>query len=359
MKSNYPNYRLEGVGKVEESLSEGDKKIVNNFINFISSRGAGEKKLQQYKIYFLQFVDIIEKPLDKLTREDIEEFGSIVNKSDKAIQTKNQIKMGVKRFIKWKYKNTDMLEPLRIQKSLVDRSKVNKSTLLTPSELQAIFKACDNFRDQAIVTLLEESAGRPEEIRNLTWDKISFEDKTVTLYSHKTKQSRTLPIENAITRLEVWKKNYFFSDRTDRDYIFTSQRDRKHPLSMSFFTNMIKRLGKKAGIPRVITPYIFRHTRLTELYNKKVGDLIHRKYAGHTEDSKMTAVYVAMDNADMLDAVREAYKQAELPPEKKHALETQIEKMKEELNRSTAISEKALYMLEALQKKYPKLKLER
>ena len=341
MKNKYPNYRIKGTEQIEEHLSKHNKEIVKNFINFVSSRGAGEKKLQQYKIYFLQFADIIEKPLDKLNREDIEEFGSLVNKSSKAIQTKNQIKMGVKRFVKWKYKNTDMLEPLKIQKILVDRSKVNKSTLLTPSELQAIFKACNNFRDQAIVTLLEESAGRPEEIRNLTWSKVNFEDKTVTLYSHKTKQSRTLPIENAITRLEVWKKNYFFPDRTDRDYIFTSQGNRKTPLSMSFFTNMIKRLGKKAGIPRVITPYIFRHTRLTELYNKKVGDLVHRKYAGHTEDSKMTAVYVAMDNKDMLDAVRETYKQVELPPEKKYELELQID----QLQKNQAITNKAMQVL--------------
>ena len=186
MKQTYPDYKKTGVDSIEKSMSDADKTITKKFLNFVSSRGAGEHKLKQYRIYFLQFVDIVEKPLSKLTKSDIEAFGSVVNKSNKAIQTKNQIKMGVKRFIRWKYKDTEMLEPLKIQKFLVDRSKINKSTLLTPSEIQAIFKSADNFRDQAIVSLLEESAGRPEEIRNLTFDKVSFEDKTITLYSNKT-----------------------------------------------------------------------------------------------------------------------------------------------------------------------------
>lgn len=330
MKSNYPDYRNKGIlNKVENKLSPSDKKVYNQYLDFVSAKGCGETKLIQYRNYFLQFIDILEKPLNKIKKSDVETFGSIVNKSNKATPTKNQIKMTIKRFLKWYYKDTELLDCLKSCKVLVNREKINKSTLLTPREIEAIFRTADNFRDQCILSLFEESAGRPEELRLLTFDRVSFENKTITLYSHKTKQSRTIPIENSIDRLEIWKKNYSFPNVQPDDYIFPSPKDRTKPISQSFVTHLIKNLAKKAGIKRIITPYTYRHTKLTNLYNQGVGDLIHKKYAGHSPDSKMTSIYVAMDDEDMLDAVRKLYKQ-DLPPEKKGELEEKIERLWQE-----------------------------
>jgi len=325
MKKSYPNYKLKGTQLIKDNLSPTNKKILGEYIRFIGGT-AGEKKTREYEIYMLQFIDLIQKPLNKLTKKDAEAFWSLVNHSDRAIPTKNMIRLAVKRFLKWYYKDLEMVENLHMQKHLVDRSKIKKAYMITPEELEAMIRVASSFRDKAIISLLYESAGRPEEIRVLKWKDISFENKTVNLYSHKTKRVREIPIEKSISWLETWKKDYTFPDIKESDYVFPTIK--RTYLSESFFTKLIRKIAEKASIERRITPYWFRRSRLTELYKQKIGDINHRKFAGHTEDSKMTTVYVAMDEEDMQEAIRGLYN-VEIPPKKKEEYEKRIKALED------------------------------
>lgn len=197
-----------------------------------------------------------------------------------------------------------------------------------------------------------ESAGRPEEIRKLKWKDVSFENKSVNLFSNKTKRAREIPINKSISWLEAWKKDYQFSDIKDLDYIFVSP-DRTKPLSESFFTKLIKRLGVKAGIERVITPYWFRRSRLTEVYLKEnVNDITHRKFAGHTEDSKMTSVYVAMDEKDMQDAIKSLYN-VKLTKQQENDYEKRIKLLEQSNKRNKNNFEQMIKFIGNIIKKYP------
>tara|TARA_Y100000034_G_scaffold25893_1_gene30897 strand:- start:643 stop:1686 length:1044 start_codon:yes stop_codon:yes gene_type:complete len=327
MKDKYPVYRKTGVQFIEDKLSNDDRKILTDYLVFVGIT-ASERKLSQYRIYMLQFIDIIEKPLNKITKEDADKFWNLVNHdTDREIFTKNQIRMMVKRFLKWYYKDTEMLENLRSEKHLVNLKKHNKSTLITPEELEELIRGCKNYRDKAIVTLLYESAGRPEEIRSLKWSQLNIMNKTIQLYSSKTKGTRELPIHKSIERLEQWKQDFAFPNLKESDYIFPSFKDRDKPISETFFTKLIKRICERMGL-RKITPYDFRRSRLTELYViNKVPDLAHRKFAGHSPDSKMTAVYVKMDESDMQETIRGIYENKKLSPVQKDIVQNLQEQM--------------------------------
>lgn len=326
MKNTYPSYRESGVKHIEDSLKGTDKKIYQDYLNFAGTT-ASARKLEQYRMYLLQFIDIVEKPLNKITKTDAEEFWKIVNHDTlREIHTKNQIRMVVKRFLKWYYKDLEMIENLHTQKHLVNSKRFNKTSLIKKEEIEKLLRTANNFRDKAIITLLYESAGRPEEVRKLKWADIDFMNKQVKLYSSKTKQARVIPIDISISRLEEWKQDYFFPSVKDIDYIFPSHVNREQPLTESFFTQLIKRLCIKAKIKK-ITPYDFRRARLTELYiDKKVSDLVHRKFAGHTPDSKMTAIYVKMDESDMQETIKGLY-DVKLSPEEETSLKQQVEKL--------------------------------
>lgn len=328
MKKQYPDYRKKGMNHIRETLPQPIKKIIEEYLNFVKAT-AGPEKLKQYEMFMLQFYDVIEKPLNKLTKKDCEEFWGILNHSERAIPTKNLIRLIVKRFLKWKYQDLRMIENLKMQKHLVDRNKINKANHLKPYEIELLLRNAGNYRNKAIISLLKETAARPEEVRLLKWSKIDFQNKTITLYSNKTCRSRTLPISKSIKWLLAWRDDFQFSEVCDTDFVFVSP-IREQPLSRSFFTNLIKRLGKKAGITRSITPYMFRHTTLQEIYEKGVGDLIHRQFAGHSTDSKMTSVYVEMDDKKMQNAVRGIY-EVQLTIEQKNKYETEIELLKQRL----------------------------
>lgn len=338
MKIEYPNYRLlakkgKGTDFLEEQLSKKDKKIFDDYMAYLVSKGAGKQKMVDYRMYFLQFRDIIEKPLDKLTPKDIIAFWGLVNQDQaRQIPTKNSIKIAVKRFVKWYYtdnlKMRDCVEDLKLKHQIVNEQKINKQNLITPEELELLLRSADTIRLKCFVSLLYESAGRPHEIRTAKWGAVNWNDETITLYASKTRKARTLPIKNSIAHLRRWFKENTFSDLTDKDYIFCSPYDRNEPIGKFQVGYWLRGLGKKAGIQRPIYAYLFRHSRITELKTKGIDDLDRKKFAGHSLNSKMQGVYVSMDNDDMVRSILDKiYNAEELTTEQKHEYEKRIEEL--------------------------------
>lgn len=339
MKSEYPDYRAlmkisKGVNFIEANLSQQDKTIYNDYMNFLKTT-AGARKMNDYRMYFLQFIDIIEKPLSKLKAKDIIEFWALVNQDTKReVATKNTIKVTVKRFVKFFYENDlemlKVLDKLKLKHQLVNEKKINKNMLLTPEEIALLIRATNSLREKAQVVSLYETACRPHELRTAKWKQVDFDKNTITLFSNKTKKSRELPIKNAVEHLRRWKKENKFSDLTEEDFIFPSPRDRKKSIGEFEFGYWLRELGKKANLSKPVYAYLFRHTRLTELKRLGVDDLDRKAFAGHTPTSKMQAVYISLDNDDMKKSILEkVYKVQELSDDKKHKLEKELEEFKQ------------------------------
>lgn len=323
-----------GTNFIEENLTPKDKKIFLDYMAFLSTT-ASKRKMIDYRLYFLQFIDIIQKPLDKLTPKDVTAFWGLVNQDDKREPTtKAYIQITIKRFVKWFYHKDlgmrDLIEGLKIKHRLVNEQKINKNTLLTNQEIESLIRSATDIKSKTQIVLLSETAGRPCEIRTAKWKQVNFDNKTISLYSSKTKKSRELPINSAINHLRRWKKENPFKDITDEDYIFPSPRDRTKPIGEFEFGYWIRNLGKKAGISRPIYSYLFRHTQLTNLKRKGVDDLDRKAFAGHSSTSKMQGIYVTMDDRDMQEAIKnKLYAVQELTPEKITELENMVNLQKE------------------------------
>jgi integrase/recombinase XerD len=78
------------------------------------------------------------------------------------------------------------------------------------------------------------------------------------------------------------------------------------------------RLRSKANINERIYPYMPRHTRLTELADKGIGEYQMKSFAGWTIDSKMAKKYVHLSGRTALKAVLEIEGIA-LPSQEKQA----------------------------------------
>lgn len=331
MKKTYPNYSDRIVmHDVVQKVKLSQMKIINEFCDHLGTN-AGIGKVKDYRRYFIQFYDIVEKDLDKLTPQDITQFSSLVNHDLRlSATTKNTIKNVIKRFIDWKYENSlgmnKVKKELNQKYVLVNQEKINKGTLLKPEEIEKLLRSANSSKVKAQVITLYETACRPHELRGAKWKDIDWSSKLINLYATKTSKARQLPIREAIIHLKRWKDEFQYPDTQENDFIFPSPQDRNKPIGRSEFTYWITSLGKKAGISRRVYPYLFRHTRLTELYKKGVPDQVHKIFAGHSLKSDMTGVYVSMDNEDMIQSViSKVYHVEELPPEKKQELEKQIE----------------------------------
>lgn len=332
MKSAYPSYQITGTAFIEDKLNTKDKKILKDFLEYCSI-SAGERKVRTIKASMLEIRDIIEKPFDNWKLEDIRKFLAVLNKVNFSEWTKNDIKKFLKKFLIWQYKDLDMIKDIKqvSMNQAFNHEKINESTLVKPDEIKALLKSTDSLKWRAIITLLSESACRPQELRDLKWKDIRFSDEgaDITLFSEKKRDARTIPIKDCVVHLKRWKQEYIREDAKPEYYVFPNKNPEK-PMCSDSLNKQFKKFCRKAGL-RFINPYLFRHTKLTFMYNK-LPEQIVKKFAGHSKSSKMTEIYSHISNKDVKDIVlKEIYNVKELTPEQKNKYDEEIELMQKQI----------------------------
>ncbi len=335
MRAKYKKYGR-NTPQLESKLLPKEKKVLGEFLKVVSMNAA-EDKVNQHKRYILQFRDVVEKPITKITRKIAVEFWGLVNISEHELNTKVMIRRAVKRFLKWHYKNLEMLEGLKVGSAKVNVKKINKANLLKPKEIELMLRKADSLRDKAFFITLYETGGRPQEVRDLRWRDINFDEKEVHLFSSKKHEDRDLPIEHSIVHLKRWRQEWAFSNVEEEDYVFPSQKREKH-LTTEQISKIVKKLAKRSGIVRNVTAYLVRHTRLNEIYHKGVKGLEHNKFAGHTEGSRSQTTYVRMDNSDMKqDVLKKVYNIKEVSEGEKDRLKELEKKMAKQQKEAVSI----------------------
>lgn len=308
---------------------------------FLDLQTCSEKRLVKIKTILVKCWGIIGKDLTKLNLTDITKFLRHLNNSNLKQWTKNDYKKIFKAFLKWYYKkdflawydNKQLQEGFKCvsKKKAFNKSKINKNTLLKPEELEQLLRTAKSLKWKALLTLMYESAFRPCELVNLKWQDLNFNDSqnicsiTIT-QSPKTKEARTVPVQDCIVHLKRWREEYEFVNRTENDFVFPNPQDRGKHLSEAGVTTLLRRLCETGKI-RHLFPYMFRHSRIYFI-QKKLGARIASKYAGHSLET--SEIYDHLDSDDVEEAMLEkVYVTEELSPEKKHKLEKEIEELRE------------------------------
>ena len=299
MKKEYPNFRSKGLEYLRSFLSEKDKRTLEDFKEYLGIT-AGEAKIKILERQLLQFHYVTEISFDKMNLIILRKYLQLLNKADKATETKNDIKKTLKRFLKWKYKDwSQRFDELRDIKTSdgVNYKKLNPSTILTHDELMIIIRSIESLTYKALVLLMFESAARPEEVVKLKWKDIDFVNNTVTLHSSKTKRTRVNPIHKSIPHLKRYKEECFFPPALHNDFVFPSPYDRNKSLATNTLNDLFNRIEKKLNFKKHLFPYLLRHTRLTELH-KKLSSKSYEKFAGHSIEVAIKR-YTHLNNDDV------------------------------------------------------------
>ena len=268
-----------------------------------------------------------------------------INQSNFKAWTKNDYKKIFKRFLKWCYKDLDLIDGDKVKigfrgissKRAFNKEKINVNTLIKPEELEKLLRTAKSLKWKALISFVYESAFRPCEIRQLKWKDISFDDSNdvarVFTISPKTKDDRKIPVRDCIVHLKRWREEYQFQDRKENDFVFPSQYDRNKPMGDGVITEMFKRLSREAKI-RPIFPYLMRHTRIYEI-QKRLPEKIAAKFAGHSIET--SEIYNHLADEDVEETMlKEIYATKELSPKKKAELEIEVEKLKGDLAKLSA-----------------------
>lgn len=164
---------------------------------------------------------------------------------------------------------------------------------LTDEEVTAIFDECSTTEERLIVAFLADTGCRVNELLRLD---SSWEDTNVGKYGTltvpvkatsgkrpKTKKPKMIPISKRLGGV--------FDDMIKNHGVLEVNRTPQH------IYNVVKRLAKKAGIMKHVTPHVFRHSFITRCYYK--GGLKPNEIAaivGHAGPDMVNMVYLHIDS---------------------------------------------------------------
>lgn len=331
MKRGYGVYK--NIQEAFEKQTKVNQKIINDFLEYCKI-SAGESSIKKIFLKIVQICDIIGKNLNKIKLEDMRKFLVLLNQSNRATDTTNDTKKVLKRFLKWKYEdwekrfnNFDDIKHKRKPTS----EKLSKEELLTPEEIDKLIRGSKDLKYKALIILLFESAGRPEEIFKLRWKDVNFENKEIKFSSSKTGDSRPVVIDQSVNRLKLYKQEFPYPNVKQNDYVFPSPTKREVPISSAVVHLYLKRLGKNT-IKKKLYCYLFRHTRLNAV-RKKLSVDVYEKFAGHSIAVALEH-YSHIDNDDVREQMFERiYNIDELSEEDKSKLKKEIEDLKSNLKK--------------------------
>ena len=298
MKKEILNYKNQSTNDVLLELSAINQKNIKTFLDYCRI-SASESSIIKISNKIILIADTFEKPLDKLTLNDIHNFLILLNK---AIATKNDIKKILKRFLKWKYKNWsskfNQLMDIRLN-TRQEKRDLCKNDLLTSGEMHLIFNSIDSLKYKAILLLMQETANRPEEIIKLKWKDINFSSQEIRLNSAKTGETRTIPINQSIQHLKRYKMECFYEAPGNNDYVFPSPNNKNKHLKTQSLNEFLRQLENKIKFKKHLYPYLWRHSILSKMI-KTLSPKVYEMYAGHSLSTGMKT-YAHLDTDDLKD----------------------------------------------------------
>lgn len=164
---------------------------------------------------------------------------------------------------------------------------------LADDEISAIYDECGTVEERLIVAFLADTGCRVNELLRFesAWDDpgagkygtLTVPVKATSGKKPKTKKPKSVPISKRLREA--------LDDSTVMYCGGTIDRSPQH------IYNVVKRLAKKAGIEKHVTPHVFRHSRACKLYydtEMEVEEIGH--YLGHANGDMVKNVYLHIDD---------------------------------------------------------------
>jgi len=193
--------------------------------------------------------------------------------------------------------------PFRQLQKEADKRNELRNKLVTLEQFQRLLNATDHPRLRAFLVISEETGTRPEELCATRIRDVEFHERYAQIRVNGKTGERTIPLIKSIPYLRAWLQVH--PDRNNPEaplFAIVFKGQIRFPNRGTIIT-MFRRLSQKTGMK--IHAYMLRHTRLTDLAERGMGEYQLKNFAGWTVDSKMASKYVHLSGRTSLKAVLE------------------------------------------------------
>ena len=247
------------------------------------------------------FSQEVRRPYENVTREDVEKFISgIIDRR----QSPNLYKIVIKKFFQWLSDMEDKEYPETVKWIKIKNGKSNHllpEDLLTPKEIKMLVNAADNFRDKALIMVLQESAARVGELVNIKVGRdILFDEYGARVRLTGKTGTRQVRLVDSVPSLRTWIECHPAKDDPEAPlFISVSKQNRGEGLSEVGVRSILKSLVKRANIKKHVYCHLFRHTRLTELSRGGLSGMGLKQFAGWSDRSTQESTYIHLSSGDV------------------------------------------------------------
>jgi integrase/recombinase XerD len=250
------------------------------------------------------FAREVKKHPNDVTRSDLEVFFASLSARHLKPWTIRDYKIILKRYYR-KRKGRKFVEWIRIPNNL--SSSIGPEDLISEEEFKAMLSRAESLRDKAMLSVLRESAFRPHEFLSIKRRNVSFDKYGAIIHIERGKTGpRSVRIITSSPILANWLENHPLKDSGAPLWVNLSTSGRYAALQPTGLRRILKRIANDAQVKKRIWPYLFRHTRNTEL-STMLTEAPFCGYAGWRIGSKMPSYYVHLSAKNVDDAVLKSY----------------------------------------------------
>ena len=247
------------------------------FIQEMKRRGYRQNSIQNYSSCIDVFLSTIKKDHPKnINEQDIKNFliGCVKPNTQRNYHSAIKLFYDICLNQKQKFKN-------------IPYTKVDKSIpiILSIEEIQKMFNVCKNKKHKLMLALLYSCSLRVSELINLKWEDVDRSRMVIYILNAKGGKDRQVGLNDSLLKL---MEDYYREYKT-QSFIFRGQFGEKY--SDRSVGQVVKQLGKKAGISKRVYTHLIRHCSASHLLD--IGTDIHiiQRLLGHSS-VKTTSVYL-------------------------------------------------------------------
>lgn len=322
-------------------ISKEKKDVLADYLEYKKIVVSAKSKIEAYRYFISYFLNHSKKQLEDYGEHEIVDFLNSLNKMGYKVGTINAIKWMMKSFICWHY--ADFSSRFRNLDRILKQQKTMKTyspeQMLTKEDIEKLVQEEPELRWKTFFLLYFFGGFRPIETCQLKWKDITFDNEGafVKTFSKKNnKEFQKYIPENVVFYLRKLKERSH-----DSEYLFPTKRTRMKnrgvllpvgdkPMTRSGVYQRLIPLAKRV-LGKHVNPYILRHSVGTILYNREdLKDDDVAQQMGHSKAMKQTYNNLSIDK--IRARMKRIYIKAEdLPDEKKHKLELQIDVLNRKL----------------------------
>lgn len=304
-------------------VSEGNRRLAQRYIEAVKNDArVTSQHTIDYNARIMGFLlKNIKTDLDKLTIDDIDDINSAIKNMTRqdrknmtlqdgtaaADSTKQQYRIGVKRFIHWmieRYNPTGYEKFIKaIKNSRGSAPHKDAEELFTIAEIDKMIAAATELRDKAMIATLAESGCRAGELLSCRIKNVIFTTTGCKLTFPEGKTGkRTVDLVFASPYIDHYLRQHPSRENPDAPLWVTRYHSEHSALTYSGLDVIVKRIGRTAGIKKRVHLHNFRHTAATQVA-KMWTEPIMKQFFGWKPNSNMPSIYISLSGDDMEAAV--------------------------------------------------------